>query len=341
MQYTIYVIPTNKCNLTCKHCYHSIVDDTTTIDQSVLTGDVVEWIKRFRSTHDDVAVIIHGGEPGLYPPSTLCEFADKIHHAQCRLMITTNLVYRITDDHIKLFDMIDDHVIQTSWDYQIRFANDRQLLLWESNVAMLVDHGLIVQPTVTVTRQLVNDIDPVDLMRYLMLNRCRRINFERLTNTGRAAGGIYRPSNIDCDRWLTEAYKVYKSTDWFDDIPLFSAIEDSIFNNELIGCRARKCTETVYTINPDLSIGSCPNTCNLTFANVNNNTIDNNKRIIVINEERKQSTECLSCDIYRYCNRDCFQLERSSLQANDNSSCHGLKNLYHYIIDQHRADKLS
>ena len=256
--YNIYLKPTNECQLRCQHCY------TGDIVYGAMTDEVlrksVSWICSFVKSHphDVVSVILHGGECTQYDINKLIDVVSSIDNV--RWGITTNLVYKLQRNHIDLFNAMkqqdDQFVIQTSWDYDIRFNSDTQLRLWENNVRFLISSEFVVQPTICVTKSLIESVSSDELLDYLQLLGLDRCNFERLTNTGRASNKQHTPNNHDLNVWLLSAYKHSKKKNLC--IPMFESIEQS-FNYSYLGCRARKCTETVITINSDGTIATCPN----------------------------------------------------------------------------------
>lgn len=334
-EYTIYVILTNRCNLNCDHCYRT--DKTNKfIDCNKLTGSVASWIIQFANSHKqhNVTVHLHGGEPLLYDIKTAIEFINRIKAAtsNVRVAITTNLTCKLDETIMQLFDLIDDRIIQTSWDYHIRFKNDKQLQLWKSNIKRLNQLGWIVQPTICITSKLIENCTASELYDQMLALGCKRVNFERLTVNTNVLNNNLRPTNKQLDQFLVDCYKTYvqyHADGRLQEIPLFHSIEQSI-SRKFVGCRARKCASTVITINPDLSIASCPNIFAATTGSFNCDQT-HGKLLAIIQQESIRPNECLECEYYQYCNGDCFQLQQSTALVHDDSSCHGLKRLYQYI----------
>jgi len=50
MRYTIYIKPTNKCNLKCAHCYNSIVSSMPDMTDVILQN-VIKSIFKFSEDH--------------------------------------------------------------------------------------------------------------------------------------------------------------------------------------------------------------------------------------------------------------------------------------------------
>lgn len=339
MDYTIYLKPTNRCNLKCDHCFNEMMADHSDMDELTLNKSI-SWISGFAISHskDTINCQLHGGEPCLYNTDQLIGVIKRTKHINVHWSITTNLVYQLIDQHMILFDMMvpyaNSHVkmIQTSWDDVIRYKSQHQLKLWEDNVITLIKAGIIVQPTICITSALINNYRPKQLFDYMLNLGVTQLNFERLTNTGRAVNQFVIvnnakqkliPKNIDVDKWLYNAYMTSKMPPYSNiTIPIFQGVEQSI-KGEFLGCRARKCMQTVFTINPDGSIGGCPNTACYAPNSISSIKWVDNK---LVGQEKIQRTECLMCKYYQYCNGDCFQL------AHDDTGCPGMKSIYQYLL---------
>lgn len=251
-------------------------------------------------------------------------FIDRFE-PKVRFSTTTNLVYRISDQHMYCFSkMIDAEtghpLICTSWDPEFRFRNSESDV-WESNVRSLIENGIEVQCIICVSRPLLK-MEPRQVYEKMMNLGIKRINFERLTLNGAVLGSSLRPSNKEQDEWLFRAYMAYLENDAYT--PLFSSVEASMVH-KLQGCRARRCTSNVRTINPDLTVSGCPNTAHRSAGTV--------RSIVRLDLEAKKEhtfqSSCLVCPYFAFCNGDCYQL------SHDETGCPGMKSIYSYLMDKH------
>lgn len=97
--------------------------------------------------------------------------------------VTTNLVYELTDEKLAFLKRFGQ--ISTSWDWKIRFACSQELL-WEKNVKLLLEEGISIVPIVCLTSCLVEHFTPLELCQKFSCLGLKKMNFERITLTGRA-----------------------------------------------------------------------------------------------------------------------------------------------------------
>ena len=322
----IYLKLTNDCQLCCAHCYNAFMHNKQYISDQVLDKAIL-YIKNTinQYSNDHFVVQLHGGEPMLYDTNKINHIIDCLPNID--FTITTNLVFKLNSEKILLLQRMKVNglnIIQTSWDYAIRFKNDKQQQLWLNNCKKLIECGVTVQPTITLTNKLINNIKPYDLINQFKGWGFTTINFERLTETGRAQENNLRPNNRELDEYCLQLYKASKTIGL--NVALFEGIEQSIKHN-YVGCRTRNCNNTVTTINPDGSISHCPN-----IANYPTTTIIPIKNIKLYDTkaqdklEKNNPMQCLSCRYYQYCRGDCYQLHF------DDTGCNGLKMIYDYLL---------
>ncbi len=302
-----------------------------------MSDDVLERTKLYlQQTADKYAdkkidVQLHGGEPMLFDLDKLDKFIDDVARDNIRWGITTNLVYKITSKHLKIFSKMlpydDVPYVMTSWDYGIRF-NKQQEAKWKANVNKLHLKGMVVQPIICITNKLVKEKTAAEIFDMLEELDIKNVNFERITATGNAKDTNLKPLNREVDNWLFDAYLLSKEKNVH--VPLFESVEDST-NGFLNGCRARHCMQNVTTINPDGSVAACPNIANLSFGQLETNgnvKVNQIKKMCVDIKESTMPNKCYACVFFKYCNGECCQLQY------DDSGCPGLMKIYDYLINR-------
>lgn len=349
-QRTIYLCITDRCQLQCKHCYRDSVTQNSSVTkndidffkyyhiQNYITGAATDEHDPESENYDDVCVVLHGGEPMMYRNlEYLKKFIMNMKYHHIPVTMTTNLLYELTPIRKEIIGLCsldsyrDEKFISTSWDAgDVRFRTPEQKELWEKNVRHLLMNGINIQPICTVTTELIKE-DPEQLLEYFHELGVKYLNFERLTVTGRAVDNVYlKPTNRQAESWLFKVYKLNKEKGYFE-IPLFTGIDQSLFGNH-IGCRARQCVKNVRTINPDLSVGSCPNCAHIpvdVIYNEETRKIGSGIELIdkynkLLEEEANVDMGCLLCTHYKECNGDCFQLKW------DETGCPGFPMIYDY-----------
>lgn len=339
---TVYVKLTNNCNLKCQHCYNSICTDYIQMTPETL-HNVLLYIDDLREQGNTVSVALHGGEPMLYQNTdVLWDFVLACNEANIPITMTTNLVYRVTDEHIALFSLFKQAdgqcLVLTSWDYKIRYTDKNQEDLWKKSVRKLIKHEIIVQPIISLTKILIENKSPKEIFDFMKSLGVQNLNFERITCTGRASENSESliPTNAQVDAWLSDAYKIWQNSDDYDFyIPIFDSLEWAAHEGYFMGCRARECTKSVRTINPDGSVATCPNMPLEIIGNVNNlievyeysdALLNNSKYKELCLKENLKNNECYTCEYYSICNGDCFQLRW------DETGCPGLKKTINEVI---------
>lgn len=313
-QKQIYIKTTESCQLHCKHCY---IGDARLKKQFFDEKKTAEWLHKWieynKLDENDLLISFHGGEPMICPENKIKYICEQFPNATFNT--TTNLVYSLTDAKMDLFlnhfidKKINQPFIKTSWDYKIRFSNEKEENIWRNNIKQLIDKGVYIQVIVCLTSLLINEVSPDDFLKIFKELNINTISFERLTaNT--TDDKYLIPNYEKQDQWLYDLYKINE-----EKYHISLGIVEDIINaikGRFLGCRERKCMQNVITINADGSIGGCPNTalCN-NFGTINNepNEIFKNPcRLCSIQKEQLRDNRCYICDLFNICNGDCHQL---------------------------------
>lgn len=320
MLWLFYLKTTETCNLNCKHCF---TNGTNGAKIFWNTDKIVDWVHRFRKEYPDeddgIHFEFHGGEPFLVPPQQMRDVYN-----QCKDLwgtrgswgATSNLVFKMYNEHIDLIRDCFGGRLGTSYDPKIRFANDKQYNLWRKNVKRLLDEGFTVKLNISVTQDVI-DMEPIDLLRWVKELGVQEVAFERLTWNGSAnAHPEIFPSNIDKDLWFLKMHQQseeHGARKWFDNEFLENIYAKFEHGMTKCGTFCRDCEEKIFTINADGSISGCPNAApEFSYGTVDDEVTlvtHNPKRINTIVDERCGNTECHSCPVFQYCGGDCHQLQ--------------------------------
>ena len=210
MNWMFYLKTTETCNLNCKHCFTSGSKGPKVYWN---TDKVIRWLQNFRRYNfqkNDIAHLeFHGGEPFLVPVSEMQYVYDRtkdLWELQS-FGVTTNLVLKLKQEHIDFMKGPLGNRCGTSWDPNIRFANEKQSNLWRSNVETLLSEGIDIKLFISVTKDTVN-IEPIELLKWVKDLGVQEMALERLTGNGNANlhPEIF-PSNIDQDKWFLKMHE--------------------------------------------------------------------------------------------------------------------------------------
>lgn len=318
MQWMFYLKTTETCNLNCRHCFTNGINGPKKYWNP---NKVADWLKRFRQHKpnllDTAHCEFHGGEPFLVHVSEMRKVYNECKDLWLDMSwgITSNLTFKMYDEHYLFIEECLNNRIGTSWDPDIRFDNDRQYNLWHKNVKSLLKRGVTIRMFISVTKGLIN-MEPIEVLEFCKELGVQEVSFERLTRDGNANQhpDIF-PSNMEINEWFLKMHlqsEEVGARDWFEN----SFLEDvyAKFENGLNTCGTfcRDCEEKIFTINATGTISGCPNSApTFQFGHIDNsveNLINSPRRLQNIAEERGRNPKCFSCPVFKYCGGDCHQL---------------------------------
>lgn len=319
MNWMFYLKTTETCNLNCSHCF------TNGINGAKVYWDVeklTDWLHRFRNEqgkeNDTAHCEFHGGEPFLVPVQQMKTVWENCKDLWDRMSwgCTTNLVFKMYDEHVEFIKGPLGNRIGTSWDPKIRFANNKQYKLWHSNVKRLLAEGVTVRLFISVTKDTIA-YDPIVLLRWIRRLGVQEVSFERLTNNGSARKFPHIfPTNLELDEWFLRMHEQSEkigARDWFENDFLENVYAKFETGFNKCGTFCRDCEEKLFTINGDGTISGCPNSApEFQFGHIDDSIkslINSPRRIRNILEERARNPKCFTCDVFKYCGGDCHQLE--------------------------------
>lgn len=261
---TVYLKLTNACNLRCPFCYN--------IKASKVNLNLENVINALEEITPD-KIIFHGGEPLLAVNDSL-SIINCFKHVE--FSITSNLTTEITDDVIQLLKHCE---IATSYSCD-RFINKNSFDKFINNIQLIQeilrkDITLLITLSENQLKQSINN-----LLNIIELIHPKYVRFERLYFSTKVDEEYKKEIYELTDEYLFNIFSVFKDS----RNVLMQNMLDSIKNNTSV--YPTKCSENIFTIEPDGSYYSCPNS----GKPVNNL---NNKR------------DCIKCSYFKYCQSDC------------------------------------
>lgn len=314
-----YLKTTDTCNLHCNHCFTNGTNGKKGWFDVEATIDFFKRLHEYHPDYDNGNISFHGGEPMLAPTRKLFEVwnAVKDFWPNVWWSVQTNLTYPLTPDKIEVFEKICGKSYGTSWDKNIRWPKPKQEQLWRDNVKQLTDMGHDITVMVCLSGDVVNHMEPIDIIRDMASLGIKHINFERITPNGNALKFIEQgimPSNKALDLWFLKMWEQtteHKTWEFIDNM-FFDSILSSLIYNTHAGCRCRECEQKILTINADGTIGGCPNSAvDNTFGTIHDDVealMNSEGRMCNIAAEIIRHPACSICPVFEVCNGDCHQL---------------------------------
>jgi len=318
MFWSVYLKTTETCQLNCKHCFTS---GSAGAKIYWNTTKIVDWIHRFREEKpakgDGIHLEFHGGEPFLVPVGQMRKVYDACDGLWDNMSwgATTNLVYKLKDQHKEFIKGPLRNRLGTSWDRKIRFENQKQYNLWHKNVKSLLADGVTIRLFISLTKDTLAK-DPIVLLRWCRRLGVQEVSLERLTNNGNArqASEIF-PSNKELDAYFLKMHQQiveYGARDWFDNDFMENVYAKFEKTHTTCGTFCRDCETKLFTINGDGTISGCPNSApEFQFGTLDDSIktlINSPRRIRTIIEEKMRNPNCLQCPVAKFCGGDCHQL---------------------------------
>lgn len=331
---TLYIKTTGTCNLNCDHCFTSGRNgDKTHFDVKQTVKWVNEYIKQFPND-TQYHFELHGGEPFLVPVSYLKEFADEyVDNVNMSICANSNLTFKLTDDIVNFIKKYFNSHIGTSWDNWIRWDNEKQKQLWESNLKILNDNVIDIHLKVSVSKELIEQ-SPEWFINEINKYNVYDVSLERITVGGNASdeADIF-PDNEKQDNWYLSLFKEYKKGNANFKIRTLDILEDKIKKNVVkVDTNCRNCEQNLVTINSNGTLAGCPNTASekkhSTIFQPIKLFMHSDGRLNDIAKELTFNDNCISCDVFDLCGGDCHRLPWQD------GRCGGLKNTLRYISNR-------
>jgi len=322
---------TERCNLNCTHCF-ALKRNLDMSDEVI--NLTLRYLIDFINTHENEehSIIFLGGEIGLLNPNIIINFIEKLNRAikvKINYEISTNLVYKITKEHLSLFKLFKE--ITVSYDPNIRFKTNYQKKLWKENIILLKKNNILINCVISVTKDIIQIAPKVFFENMLKLN-CDSYDLMTIAPsiTNINIWNIIKSTNRDEDNWLYEVYLLYKQYQTSNNnfiIYFFKGIEDLILKNKNYEDFCRNCQTSRLTFGPDGLISQCPFTQDKPFYNLKTNTYINDNYKYWITIEKTLNEKCKICNLFKYCKGDCC------LHLWDKTGCACPTKIFNYIIN--------
>lgn len=325
----IMVIITQKCNANCKHCFmpksKNIMSDDT------LENSIKYIIDETNSNPNTIYTIIFmGGEIGTFNQQKLIDSVKYIRNKckNVKICTQTNLLYDITDDHLLFFKLLD--TVYTSYDYSVRFANNKKRVQWFYNVRYLKGLNIDLGCTLCLTKDVINNLEPKAFFDIMLGLDIKQIELERLFKPFTDSKTYMHTitTNREQSLWLFKAFKIYEELKPYGFyIDPFECIIESLKGNNYHE-HSRTCQEHNLTIHWNGDVSQCLSTNCMPFYNVNTRQTNVGVYQGNIDKEKIVDHQCFQCHLYKFCRGDCC------VRQWDETGCPTPKQIYEYLMDK-------
>lgn len=317
--FTIYL--TERCQLNCDYCF--VPKKTNDMNEQVKQKTIAFVQNTINTTEGKWKITITGGEVGLLDPVDVISFVKDLKSKITKpveVCLVTNLVYKITNDHLRLFKTVDH--IGLSYDGSIRLDNYQKRKLWFGNIRYLQQNGITdITLMCLMTHQLISN-DPqffLDFIIALQLQKCE------LWPVYQDSGRKYKPTNKQVNEWMYRVFIEYQKIRKIDkdfEIMTFECQKAAFYNYNYYEY-SRQCVCNDSDILVDGTVGSCSIEFLTPYGNLDH--IDNEKKTIWIAKEQTIDDRCKHCQHLSYCRGRCWKLSW------DSTDCPVPKKIFEYL----------
>ena len=263
---TVYLKPTNYCNVGCDFCY---LPEDVRANKGRMSEDTLcatlELIRELalREGHERIAILYHGGEPLSMSSETLYWYSDRVRAGLSQFEIQETVQTSLIPLRVGHIEFIKDRCgsfVGSSIDFTgrtIQGSNETYVDLWLKKVALARSHGIEVGPIMVPTTN--ETADPEKVYDWFKTHGFSYFSIERYNAYGAASD---RPDNQQHSGFLKRLFDLAMQ-DMIAGVPFVAnnAVAASIggvLHNQPGERWGGKCQRDFLVVNPDGSLNTCP-----------------------------------------------------------------------------------
>jgi radical SAM protein with 4Fe4S-binding SPASM domain len=349
---SLYLKPTNYCNIDCEHCY---LPEETRANKTVMSDETLAATARLavdlakREMHDSVHFIWHGGEPLVLKPSYYWHAQEVLKEAMgdfpfSQSLQTSLIPYR--KEYSSLIAEVFNYHIGSSVDFtqrQVKSSSEAYLDLWMKKVEMARADGHFVHPGMVPTRHETSNASGI--YEWFVTHGFKAFNVERYSQFGTKT--IDWPTNHEHARFLIGLFDcVTRDLAAIGTAPAINVVMGGI-NGVLRGLPGdrwgTRCQREFIVVEPDGSLNTCPDRARHEAPYSNSHegadafiVSPERRKWIRINDVTHKENHCHSCEFNHFCRSGCPVTPNGP--ANGQKECSGYKSYLLHVqqyIDTH------
>ena len=284
MPINIYLRLTEKCNLSCEHCFNK---------DSHTDNIKYDQLKIFLKGSHGNNIIFHGGEPFLVDTSVLHDIIDS--NKDNSFSLTSNFTIPLNEEHLEIIKKLS--YINISFDPYIRFSSISNIVNYVHNLKRILPIAQNIYINICLTKYVLK-IKPRRIIKFLRKLGIKLCRLEYLVVNPYNKHLIADYSDIDV--WLCELYDENFLQNNCIEFTVFNEIFQAIKNSKNLSTHNELCCNSTMTINSDGSISNCPADNSNIIGSIHKKSFYEMETIIK-NQKHHAKNECLCCRWYNKC----------------------------------------
>ena len=346
---TVYLKPTNFCNVGCSHCYlpEEVRADKSKMDDNTL-HKVMGFLKEMKKSgnHEQIFLIWHGGEPLILSPEYFWNagrIIDQYFSSDELIEAVQTSLIPFKEEFIELVHTRWRGEIGSSMDFnarRIKNSTESYQKLWMSKVNLARENGIFVIPGITPNKQ--DCYNAKEIFNWFVERDFFYISLDRYSNFNGdlpefSSNREHSQFVIDLFDLSIEYYKKNGKTPYIRTIS--AAISGIIY--DIPGDRwGGSCQSDFIVINPDGKLNNCPDKDSFedSYGNLFNGfesfqSSPLRKKWIRLQQVGHRIDECFECENANWCKSGCPITGNACEVNGEKDECSGFKSFINHVRD--------